>query len=123
MDSTGVPETPTYDADMDVNLSPNTVASNNAPSLVSDDSEYDDSDDGSASDASDAMETESVSDVAEINIDDESDAREDTPRPVHLRGGSASKTAKIKKDESRHVTFVIPSPVPTNTKGGRRKKI
>ncbi|KAK3305358.1 uncharacterized protein B0T15DRAFT_194575 [Chaetomium strumarium] len=123
MDSTEVPETPMYDVDMDVDLSPNTIASNNAPSLVSDDGEYDDSDDGSASDASDAVESESVSDVAEINIDDDGDAREDTPRPVHQRGGSASKTVKLKKDESRHVTFVIPSPVPTNTKGGRRKKI
>jgi ADA HAT complex component 1 len=119
-----LPETPMYDIDMDVDLSPNTLTSNHAPSLVSDDGEYDDSDDSSASDASDAMETESVSDVAEITIDDDSDDREDTPRPpVPRRRGSTSKaTTKLKKDESRHVTFVTPTPVPTNTKG-RRKKI
>ena len=121
-ESTELPETPLYDDDMDVELSPNTMTSNNAPSLVSDDGEYDDSDDGSASETSDVMETESVSDVAEITIDDDSDAGEDTPRPVPHRRGSASKATKLKKEESRHVTFVTPTPVPTNTKG-RRKKI
>ncbi|KAK3906745.1 hypothetical protein C8A05DRAFT_11513 [Staphylotrichum tortipilum] len=122
-ESTELPETPMYDVDMDVDLSPNTLTSNHAPSLVSDDGEYDDSDDSSASDASDAMETGSVSDVAEITIDDDSDDREDTPRPpVPCRRGSTSKASKLKKDESRHVTFVSPTPVPTNTKG-RRKKI
>lgn len=120
--SPGLPDTPMYDVEMDVDLSPNTMASNNAPSLVSDDGEYDDSDDGSASDTSDDMEAESVSDVAEINITDDSDAGEDTPRPVPCRRGSTTKAAKLKKDESRHVTFVTPTPVPTNTKG-RRKKI
>ena len=120
--SSEVPETPIYDDDMDVELSPNTMTSNNAPSLVSDDGEYDDSDDGSASDTSDAMETESVSDVAEITIDDDSDAGEDTPRgPAVPRRGSTSKATNL-KEESRHVTFVSPTPVPTNTKG-RRKKI
>ena len=121
--STDLPETPLYDDDMDVELSPNTMTSNNAPSLVSDDGEYDDSDDdGSASDASDAMETESVSDVAEITIDDDSDAGEDTPRPVARRRGSTGKPTNLKKEEPRHVTFVTPTPVPSNTKG-RRKKI
>jgi len=124
-ESPELPETPLYDVEMAVDLSPNTVTSNNAPSLVSDDGEYDDSDDGSASDTSDVMETESVSDVAEINIDDcdGSDAREATPQPVTHRRGSTSKAAKLKKDESRHVTFVSPTPVHTNTKGRRKKKI
>lgn len=121
-ESAELPETPLYDDDMDVELSPNTMTSNNAPSLVSDDGEYDDSDDGSVSDASDAMEAESVSDVAEITIDDDSEAGEETPRPVPRRRGSASKATNLKKEESRHVTFVSPAPVPTNTKG-RRKKI
>ncbi|KAK4100040.1 hypothetical protein N658DRAFT_487188 [Parathielavia hyrcaniae] len=123
LESPELPETPLYDVEMDVDMSPNTMTSNNAPSLVSDDGEYDDSDDGSASDTSDAMEAESVSDVAEINIDDDSDAGEETPRPVSARRRpSTSKAAKLKKDESRHVTFVSPTPVPTKTRG-RRKKI
>ncbi|KAL2127604.1 hypothetical protein VTI74DRAFT_10440 [Chaetomium olivicolor] len=123
-ESPELPETPMYDDDMDVELTPNTMTSNNAPSLVSDDGEYDDSDDGSASETSDAMDAESDSDVAEINIDDDSDGREDTPRAVPRRRGSTTKAAKLKKDESRHVTFVSPTPVPTPTKGkGRRKKI
>ncbi|KAH6842549.1 hypothetical protein B0I37DRAFT_199019 [Chaetomium sp. MPI-CAGE-AT-0009] len=120
-ESPKLPETPMYDDEMGVDLSPNTVISNHAPSLVSDDGEYDDSDDGSASETSDAMETESVSDVAEININDDGDAREATPPPVSRRHGSTSKAAKLKKDESRHVTFVSPTPVPTNNKGKRKK--
>ncbi|KAK4126696.1 hypothetical protein N657DRAFT_565835 [Parathielavia appendiculata] len=123
LESPKLPETPMYDVEMDVDMSPNTMTSNNAPSLVSDDGEYDDSDDGSASDTSDVMGAESVSDVAEINIDDDSDAREDTPRPVSARRRtSASKAVKLKKEESRHVTFVSPTPVPPKTRG-RRKKI
>ncbi|KAK4150703.1 hypothetical protein C8A00DRAFT_17807 [Chaetomidium leptoderma] len=121
-ESPGLPETPLYDDEMDVELSPNTMASHNAPSLVSDDGEYDDSDDGSASDTSDAMETGSVSDVAEINIDDDSDAGEETPRPVPRRRGTTGKAAKLKKDEGRHVTFVTPTPVQTSNKSRRKKK-
>ncbi|KAK4042629.1 hypothetical protein C8A01DRAFT_33293 [Parachaetomium inaequale] len=122
-ESPELPETPLYDVEMSVDLSPNTAASNNAPSLVSDDGEYDDWDDGSASDASDAMETESVSDVAEIDINDNSCAEDDTPRPAPHRRGSLSKAAKLKQDEARHVTFVSPTPVPTQTKVKRKKKI
>ncbi|AEO64540.1 uncharacterized protein THITE_2110786 [Thermothielavioides terrestris NRRL 8126] len=119
--SSELPETPMYEEDMDVDLSPNTMASNNAPSLVSDDGEYDDSDDAASSEDSDSVDTESVSDVAEINIDDDSDAGQDTPRPVRRRRGSNSKAVRLKKDESRHVTFVTPTPVPTNAKGRRKK--
>ncbi|KAL2162410.1 hypothetical protein VTH06DRAFT_7323 [Thermothelomyces fergusii] len=122
-ESPDLPETPLYNVEMAVDLSPNTMTSNNAPSLVSDDGEYDDSDDASTSDASDAMETGSLSDIAEISIHDSdgSDAREATPQPVPRRRGSTSKAAKLKKEESRHVTFVSPAPVPTNTKGRRKK--
>lgn len=117
------PETPLYDEDMDVDMSPNTMTSNNAPSLVSDDGEYDDSDDGSSSDVSEEMEDSSVSDVAEINIDDDDDdSRDDTPRPISRRRGSTNTSVKLKKDEGRHVTFVPPTPVPTNTKGRRKAK-
>jgi len=106
-----------FDDDMDVDLSPNTIASNNAPSLVSDDGEYDDSDDGSGSDDSDAMESESVSDVAEINIDSE-DHEVAPPRAMHRSGSNGNG----KKDEPKHVTFV-PTPIPASGKAkGRRKQ-
>ncbi|EGX93762.1 hypothetical protein CCM_02031 [Cordyceps militaris CM01] len=82
------------------NLSPSTLVSNNAPSLVSDDGEYDDSDEGSSvSEGSDHMEAGSVSDVAEIALDEEHE-----PRP--LRRGSG--TVRLRKDDSKHVTFMGP---------------
>ncbi|KAK3316697.1 hypothetical protein B0H66DRAFT_478305 [Apodospora peruviana] len=115
-----LPETPMYDDEMDVDLSPNTVASNNAPSLVSDDGEYDDSDDGSASDSSDDMETESVSDVAEINIDEDADVQDVTPRPLHCRRGPTNSAVKLKKDEAKHVTFV--TAISNGNAKGRRKQ-
>lgn len=92
-----------YEDEMDVDLSPNTMASNNAPSLVSDDGEYDDSDDGSSSDASDNMDTDSVT---EIKLEDDHDVQDQmTPRAVRKgNGGSVG----LKNDESRHVTFVRP---------------
>lgn len=82
------------------NLSPSTLVSNNAPSLVSDDGEYDDSDEGcSVSEASDHMEAESVSDVAEIALDEEHE-------PRALRRGSG--TVRLRKDDPKHVTFMGP---------------
>lgn len=112
-----------YDDDeIDVNLSPHTIASNNAPSLVSDDGEYDDSDDGSSSETSEDMDSESVSDVAEINIDEEDN--EDTPRPIrHHRTNSGTTTVKLKKDEAKHVTFVTPITGNGNAKGRRKPKV
>lgn len=97
---------------MDVDLSPIPSTSNNAPSLVSDDGEYDDSDDGSASDTSDT-DLDTVSDVAEINTDEDEDHTHDTPRPLRPHSGSV----KLKKDESKHVAFV--SPVKGSSKGRR----
>ncbi|KAK1776094.1 hypothetical protein QBC45DRAFT_226552 [Copromyces sp. CBS 386.78] len=131
-----LPETPLYEEDIDTELSPNTVASNNAPSLVSDDGEYDDSDDGSSSDTSDEIdETRSVPDVAEINIEEEVHDVVVAPRaPIcqHRKGTPTDRTGtgKFKKDESRHVTFVTPIPPPkpktkaksTATGGNRRKQ-
>lgn len=141
-----LPETPLYDDDVDVvDLSPNTSTSNNAPSLVSDDGEYDDdssSDDGSASDSScddSLMESESVSDVAEINIEDDDEdhhhhhrgrrEEDDTPRPLprgkghHLRGSSGTTSSvKLKKDGERHVTFVTPTPAAVVPKPGKNGK-
>ncbi|KAK0733288.1 hypothetical protein B0T26DRAFT_745348 [Lasiosphaeria miniovina] len=115
------PETPPYDDDMDVDLSPNTAASNNAPSLVSDDGEYDDSD-GSASDTSDDVETESVSDVAEINIEEDHDTREVTPRPIHRCRPPSSSEVKLRKDDNRHVTFVAAPIANGNAKARRKQK-
>lgn len=106
------------DEDDDVeeaNLSPNTLASNIAPSLVSDDGEYDDSDDGSSiSGGSDELDAASVSDVAEITLDDEQDARA-------LRRGSniVSGTVRLRKNDAKkqHVTFL--GPVKNRTKERR----
>ncbi|CAK7211310.1 hypothetical protein SCUCBS95973_001069 [Sporothrix curviconia] len=88
---------------MDVDLSPIPSASNNAPSLVSDDGEYDDSDDGSASESTDTN-MDSVSDIAEINTDEDEDQAHDTPRPMRRHSGSV----KLKKDDAKHVSFVSP---------------
>lgn len=103
-----------YD-DMDIDLSPNTTGSHNAPSLVSDDGEYDDSDDGSSSVGSGEMDTESVSDVAEINIDEDS---EETPRPIGHHHTNSATTVKLRKEEAKHVTFVTPitAPITGNAK-------
>ncbi|KAL0942426.1 uncharacterized protein CTRU02_200312 [Colletotrichum truncatum] len=105
------------DVDMDADLSPNTMVSNNAPSLVSDDGEYDDSDDGSSeSGVSDRMDAESVSDVAEITLDEDHEGR-----TLHHRETSSvgSGTAmRLKKDENKHVTFV--SPVNNSAKRARK---
>ncbi|KAK1731105.1 uncharacterized protein BDZ83DRAFT_565675 [Colletotrichum acutatum] len=107
------------DVDMeDVDLSPSTMVSNNAPSLVSDDGEYDDSDDGSSeSGVSDRMDAESVSDVAEITLDEDHDGR---PLGHHRESsGVGSGTAmRLKKDENKHVTFV--SPVHDSAKRARK---
>lgn len=95
-----------------MDLSPIPSASNNAPSLVSDDGEYDDSDDGSVSEASDS-DMGSVSDVAEITIDEDEDHAHNAPRPLRRDSGSV----KLKKDEPKHVTFV--SPVKGSNNGRR----
>ncbi|KAG6038110.1 hypothetical protein E4U41_004532 [Claviceps citrina] len=88
----------------EANLSPNPSASNVAPSLVSDDGEYDDSDDGSSiSGGSDEL--DAGSDVAEITLDDEQDSRT-------LRRGSngVPGTVRLRKDDAKkqHVTFLGP---------------
>ena len=103
------------DDEMDADLSPNTTASNNAPSLVSDDGEYDDSEDGSSSEVSDS-EAESVSDVAEVSIAEDEVQGHESPRGLRHHRGST-----VKKDESKHVTFV--SPVRNNSKGRRKQNI
>ncbi|EPE08159.1 spindle poly body spacer protein spc110 [Ophiostoma piceae UAMH 11346] len=99
-----------FDDDMEVDLSPILRAANNAPSLVSDDGEFDDSDDeGSDSDAADMdMDLGSASDVPEYNSDENED---EASRPLrHHRGG-----VKLRRDGAKHVTFV--SPVKGSNKG------
>ena len=106
------------DMDMeDANLSPNTLISNNAPSLVSDDGEYDDSDEGSSiSGASDALDGESVSDVAEIKIDDEHETR-----PMRTASTAGPGSMRLRKDESKQVTFINP-PVNRTAKDRRVRR-
>jgi ADA HAT complex component 1 len=108
------------DDDMDNDLSPNTTSSNNAPSLVSDDGEYDDSDDASSSEEGET-DVESVSDVAEISIAEDESQGHESPRGLRHHRGSASAAVKMKKDESKHVTFV--SPVRNDAKGRRKPTI
>jgi ADA HAT complex component 1 len=116
---------PDIDGDIDmmgptyVDLSPNTVASNNAPSLVSDDGEYDDGDDDAESTHS---ENESEgSDVAEIDIED-GEVEKVVPRTVlRNRSGSASDGMRLRK-EDKHVTFVSPVKEATTPKKGRTRK-
>jgi len=92
---------------MDVDLSPNTMASNNAPSLVSDSSDDDDDEGESSSEASDAE--SDASDVAEINVDEDHEA------VLHRRSSGSGK-----KDEAKHVTFVGPMPSGNGGKGRRK---
>lgn len=103
------------DMGMDVNLSPNPSASNNAPSLVSDDGEYDESDDGSSeSDASDNLEAESLSDVADIAMDDEA------PRTLRHHGESGTGAAvRLRKENKKAVTLVSPMKNASDRRGAR----
>ncbi|ROV92374.1 hypothetical protein VMCG_09151 [Cytospora schulzeri] len=94
---------------MEVEQSPTTATSINAPSLVSDDGGDDESDDGSSSDASDDA---SMADVAEVNIE------YPEVQDLSQHGSGASTGARMKKDENRHVTFVTPM---TGKAAARRK--
>lgn len=88
-------------------LSPATMASNNAPSLVSDDGEY-----SAGEDAETETETDSEgeeSEVAEIEVDDED--------KVVARTVRVGKMGKMAGKGERHVGFVSP----VKRKGGRGK--
>ncbi|KAK8053766.1 hypothetical protein PG996_013067 [Apiospora saccharicola] len=112
------PELPRIDDDMELELSPNTAISNNAPSLVSDDGEYDDSVDGSSDEsiANDSIDAESMSDVAEIGFDDDHVG----PQGVrHHRGSTAGHTpVRLRKEDNKHVTIVSP----VKNEGGHKKR-
>jgi hypothetical protein len=119
--------TPEDDADNDndvlmldgpsaVDLSPNTVASNNAPSLVSDDGEYDEGDEDAESSMDESEGEDESSDVAEINFEDVDGLEKVVPRTA-LRHRAAN--GSLRK-EDKHVTFV--SPVKESTRQSRNKK-
>ncbi|PNY27471.1 Uncharacterized protein TCAP_02591 [Tolypocladium capitatum] len=114
------PDVVLSDEDMDMedaNLSPITLISNNAPSLVSDDGEYDDSDEGSSvSGTSDNLDDASMSDVAEITLDDEHE-----PGALRRGPGGVASAVKLRKDDAKHVTFM--SPVKNNTKQRRPRRV
>lgn len=118
------PHTPEEDVDVSmrdvIDLSPNTITSNNAPSLVSDDGEYEDGDDAESSIESSEIDDDS-SDVAEIDFEDgEGEAKvvsRSTPRRQVKNGGEGG-GMHLRKEE-KHVTFV--SPVKETAKGRRRK--
>ncbi|RDA90200.1 hypothetical protein CP533_0485, partial [Ophiocordyceps camponoti-saundersi (nom. inval.)] len=97
----------------ETNLSPNTVISNVAPSLVSDDGDYDDTDEGSSvCGASDHLDGAAMTDVAEISLDEDHE-----PRALRRGSGGVSAQMKLHKDEAKHVTIM--SPVRGNAKGRR----
>ncbi|KAI1633455.1 hypothetical protein F4809DRAFT_652541 [Biscogniauxia mediterranea] len=91
-------------------LSPNTAVSNNAPSLVSDDGEYDDSvaDSDSDSEVDDSIGAQSISDVDEIDIDDDHSGARGIRHHRGSTGAGAGTTVRLGKDDSKHVTFVSP---------------
>ncbi|RYP55825.1 hypothetical protein DL769_010049 [Monosporascus sp. CRB-8-3] len=112
-------ESPVDDDMLDADLSPNTAVSNNAPSLVSDDGEYDDSvaDSESESEVDDRLDARSISDVEEIDIDGD----HTVDRHHHgSTGAGAGTTVRLRKDDSKHVTFV--SPVKNSGKRRRAQK-
>ncbi|GAW19743.1 hypothetical protein ANO14919_092320 [Xylariales sp. No.14919] len=99
-------------------LSPNTAVSNNAPSLVSDDGEYDDSaDSDSASEMGDSIGAESISDVDDIDMDeDHTDAR-----TLRHHGSAVSRPrtrVRLGKGGTKKVDFIGPIKEDENTKQG-----
>lgn len=96
-------------------LSPNTLVSNNAPSLVSDDGEYDDSDEGSSvSGHSEGLDAESVSDVADITIDEDHD-----PRGLRRASTGVSSAVRLRREDPKHVSLVGPM---AGNRNERRKR-
>jgi len=90
-----------------IDLSPNTVVSNNAPSLVSDDGEYDEGDDAESASSEDELEE---SDVAEIDIEDDGIDKVEPRTVLRNRSGSGSEGMRLRKEKKadQHVTFVSP---------------
>ncbi|TGJ86998.1 hypothetical protein E0Z10_g1759 [Xylaria hypoxylon] len=96
-------------------LSPNTAVSNNAPSLVSDDGEYDDSaDSDSASEMGDSIGAESISDVEDIDMDDDHTGA----RTLRHTGSGTGTRVRLGKGDTKQVNFVGPIKEDENTKQG-----
>ncbi|KAI8962891.1 hypothetical protein F5Y11DRAFT_175635 [Daldinia sp. FL1419] len=104
------PEMMVDDDIIDVDLSPHTAVSNNAPSLVSDDGEYDDSEAESEveSDLNDSIGAQSISDVDEIDIEDDHSGARSIRHHRGSTGAGSGTTVRLRKDDSKHVTFVSP---------------
>ncbi|KAI0849217.1 hypothetical protein F5Y00DRAFT_68742 [Daldinia vernicosa] len=104
------PEMIVDDDMLDVDLSPHTAVSNNAPSLVSDDGEYDDSEADSEmeSDLNDSIGAQSISDVDEIDIEDDHSGARSIRHHRGSTGAGPGTTVRLRKDDSKHVTFVSP---------------
>jgi len=109
------PEMPSSDDDREVSmaditeLSPATMASNNAPSLVSDDGEYSAGEDAETETESEGEESE----VAEIEVDDED--------KVVARTVRVGKMGKMAGKGERHVGFVSPVKQKEGGRGKARK--
>ncbi|KAJ3578143.1 hypothetical protein NPX13_g2422 [Xylaria arbuscula] len=97
-------------------LSPHTAVSNNAPSLVSDDGEYDDSaDSDSASDMDDSISAQSISDVDDMDIDDDHTGTQ----TIRHHGPTGPGTrVRLGKGGTKQVNFVGPIKEDENTKQG-----
>ncbi|KAI0453421.1 hypothetical protein F5B21DRAFT_282357 [Xylaria acuta] len=103
-------------------LSPNTAVGNNAPSLVSDDGEYDDSaDSDSASEMDVSIGAESISDVEDIDIDDDH-AGARALRHHGSTGPGAGTRVRLGKSDAKQVSFVA-SIKEENTKQGHGRGI
>ncbi|KAI1438455.1 hypothetical protein GGR50DRAFT_432135 [Xylaria sp. CBS 124048] len=101
-------------------LSPNTAVSNNAPSLVSDDGEYDDSaDSDSASEVEETISAEALSDVDELDIDDDHASTRGL-RHHGSPGAGGGTRVRLGKGDSKKVNFVGPITEKENTKQGRQ---
>ena len=99
-------------------LSPHTAVSNNAPSLVSDDGEYDDSaDSDSASEMDDSLSAQSISDVDDMDIDDDHTSTQ-TLRHHGSTGPGPGTRVRLGKGGTKRVNFVGPIKEDENTKQG-----
>ncbi|KAI1140351.1 hypothetical protein F5Y05DRAFT_314746 [Hypoxylon sp. FL0543] len=115
------PEMIVDDDMLDADMSPHTAVSNNAPSLVSDDGEYDESEADSEveSAVNDSIGAQSISDVEEIDIEDDHGGA----RSIRHRGSTGAgtgTTVRLRKDENKHVTFVSPIKGNEHQRRGRR---
>lgn len=99
---------------MDIDRSPNTATSINAPSLVSDDG-GDESDDGSTCESSDS-DAISDSDIADLNME-----YHEIQEVLGQHTNATSSGVRIKKDENKHVSFVT-APVPGKAAGRRKPR-